>query len=66
MKDKAFEWDQLLVQHRELVRAISEQDIVLGAKIIDVHLNKVVVDLEHLRAEHSDYFMQIKRQPFSI
>ncbi|WP_371372951.1 GntR family transcriptional regulator [Sporomusa aerivorans] len=66
LKDKAFEWDQLLVQHRELVRAISEQDIVLGAKIIDVHLNKVVVDLEHLRAEHSDYFMQIKRQPFSI
>lgn len=66
LKDKAFEWDQLLVQHRELVRAISEQDIVLGAKIIDVHLNKVVVDLEHLRAEHSDYFMQIKRHPFSI
>ena len=66
LKDRAFEWDQLIVQHRELVRAISEQDVALGRKVIDLHLNKVVVDLEHLRAEHSDYFLQIKTQTFTM
>ena len=66
LKDRAFEWDQLLVQHRELVRAISEQDVALGRKVIDLHLNKVVVDLEHLRAEHSDYFLRIKTQTFTM
>ncbi len=64
LKDRAFEWDQLLVQHRQLVRAISEQDVALGRNVIDLHLNKVVVDLEHLRAAHSDYFLQVKTQAF--
>lgn len=66
LRDRAFEWDQLIVQHRELVRAISGQDIELGKKIIDLHLNKVVVDLEHLRSEHSDYFLQAKAQTFTM
>lgn len=66
LKDREFEWDQLIDQHQDLVRAISEQDIVLGKKTIDLHLNKVVVDLEHLRKEHSDYFLQHKQQTFTM
>ncbi len=66
LKDREFEWDQLIAQHQDLVRAISEQDIDLGKKTIDLHLNKVVVDLEHLRKEHSDYFLQPKQQTFTM
>lgn len=52
-----FDWDQLIHQHRELVRAIREKDKALAKRTIDTHLNKVVVDLEYLRGEYGHYFL---------
>lgn len=66
LKGKEFEWDQLLEQHRELVKAIREKDAALGKRTIDLHLNKVVVDLEHLRKEQGHYFLTTKQQVFTV
>ena len=66
LKVKEFEWEQLIEQHRELVRAIRESDVALGKKIINLHLNNVVVDLEHLRNEQGHYFLPSKQQTFTM
>ncbi len=52
-----YDWDQLLYQHRELVRAIREKDKALAKRMIDLHLNKVVLDLEYLRGEYAHFFL---------
>jgi DNA-binding GntR family transcriptional regulator len=56
-----FEWEQLIHQHKELVRAIREKNGALAKQAIDTHLNKVVVDLEHLRNEFGHYFLPLKK-----
>lgn len=66
LKTKEFKWDQLLEHHQELIRAIKEQDVELGKKIIELHLHKVLIDLEYLRGKHGEYFLQCKQQPFTI
>ncbi|MDF2570787.1 MAG: rspR 2 [Sporomusa sp.] len=66
LKVNEFEWDQLIVQHKELVRAISEKDVNLGKKTINLHLNKVVMDLERLREEQGHYFLPLKQQTFTM
>ncbi|HWR09500.1 GntR family transcriptional regulator [Sporomusa sp.] len=66
LKVKEFEWEQLLKQHRALVDAIRDHDVDLGKKTIDLHLNKVVVDLEHLRNEQGHYFLPFKQQLFTM
>jgi DNA-binding GntR family transcriptional regulator len=55
-----YDWEQLLHQHKELVRAIREKDQTLARETIDLHLNKVVVDLEYLRKEYGNYFVPLK------
>jgi DNA-binding GntR family transcriptional regulator len=55
-----FDWEELISQHKELVRAIREKDKALAKRTIDRHLNKVVVDLEYLRGEYSHYFLPRK------
>jgi len=55
-----YDWEELLHQHKLLVRAISEKDSDLARKTIDLHLNKVVVDLEVLRKEYGHYFVPPK------
>ena len=66
LKTKEFKWDQLLEHHQELIRAIQEHDIKLGKKIIELHLHKVLIDLEYLRKAHGDYFLQLKQQTFTM
>jgi GntR family transcriptional regulator, rspAB operon transcriptional repressor len=56
-----FEWEQLIHQHKELVRAIREKNGALAKQTIDMHLNKVVVDLECLRKEYGHYFLPVKQ-----
>lgn len=65
LKTKEFKWDELLDHHQELIKAIQEQDVELGKKIIELHLHKVLIDLEYLRKAHGDYFLQLKQQPFT-
>ncbi len=55
-----YDWDQLIHQHKELVRAIREKDKALARRTLDTHLNKVVVDLEYLRGEYGHYFLPRK------
>ena len=52
-----YDWDQIIHQHKELIRAIREKDMDLGKYMIDLHLNKVVVDLEYLQAEYCHFFL---------
>jgi DNA-binding GntR family transcriptional regulator len=66
LKTKEFKWDQLLEHHQELIKAIQEQDVELGRKIIKLHLHKVLIDLEYLRQAHGDYFLQPKQQTFTM
>lgn len=54
-----YDWDQLLHQHKELVRAIREKDKTLARRTIDTHLNKVVLDLEYLRGKYPHYFLPL-------
>lgn len=61
-----YDWDQLIYQHKELVRAIREKDAALAKKTIDKHLNKVVVDLEYLRKEYEHYFLPPKSYPVNV
>ncbi len=52
-----YDWEQLLHQHKELVRAIREKNQTLARETINLHLNKVVVDLAYLRKEFGHYFV---------
>ncbi|SDF33720.1 GntR family transcriptional regulator [Sporolituus thermophilus] len=61
-----YDWDQLIFQHQELVRAIREKDVALGKQTIDKHLNKVVVDLEYLRKEYEHYFLPPKAYSVNV
>ncbi len=66
LKTKEFKWDQLLEHHQDLIKAIQERDVELGKKTIELHLHKVLIDLEYLRKAHGDYFLQLKQQTFTI
>lgn len=66
LKTKEFKWDQLLEHHQDLIKAIQERDVKLGKKTIELHLHKVLIDLEYLRKAHGDYFLQLKQQIFTI
>lgn len=46
----------VLRQHQEMVQAISEKNPSRGAKIINLHLNKVNVDIEDLLHDYRHYF----------
>lgn len=46
----------LLQQHQDLVRAIREKDVVLGSRTIELHLNKVKIDIKELMSDYSHYF----------
>lgn len=66
LKTKEFKWNQLLEHHQALIKAIQEHDVESGKKTIEMHLNKVVFDLEYLREEHGEYFLQSKPQTFTM
>lgn len=53
-----YDWPLILEQHRLLVRSIAEGDTALGQEAIDVHLNKVIIDLRELKREFGHYFRQ--------
>lgn len=51
-----FDLDTLLAQHKTLVAAIEQQDIVLGRRVIAEHLDKVQLDIPALLKTNSAYF----------
>lgn len=58
-----YDWGELLRQHQELLVAIQSGDEKLGLKLIDIHLNKVVIDLDHLMKDFKHYFVQKNNVP---
>jgi DNA-binding GntR family transcriptional regulator len=50
----------LLDQHKALIRAIETKDAALGHKIINLHLDKIKIDIKDLIHEHSGYFKNTK------
>lgn len=62
IKLKGFGGDEVIEQHRTLVKAIREKDIALGKKTIYLHLNKLFVDLEYLRREQTHYFLPCEKK----
>lgn len=55
-----YDWALLLQQHQEIYEAICEQDVKKGLQVINVHLNKVTIDLKQLQNQFGDFF---KSQP---
>lgn len=66
LKTKELKWDQLLKEHQELVKAIRNRDLAAGKKAIDVHLTKVLIDLEYIRKEHGNYFLPLMPQTLTM
>lgn len=48
----------VLEQHKELVRAIREQNVELGTRTIKLHLNKVRIDIPDLLRDFGQYFKE--------
>ena len=53
-----YELQELLSQHRELVRAIKQQDAELAKQTLNVHLNKVTIDMRQLLRDFGHFFKQ--------
>lgn len=53
-----YDWNNIFSQHQELVRAIREKNVDLGAKIMGLHLNKVRIDINELFLDYARYFKQ--------
>ena len=51
-----YDFEQLYLQHKELVDTIRERNSGLARKIIDQHLNKMTIDLELLKREYPHFF----------
>lgn len=49
-------WDEIISQHRTIIKAIKEKDIDLGLKIMHEHLTQVDVDQMVLKGEYPMYF----------
>lgn len=61
-----YDWGQLIQQHKTLLQAIREKDALLAKATIDIHLNKVVVDLAYLRQQYEYYFLPLKTVSVNI
>jgi DNA-binding GntR family transcriptional regulator len=46
----------LLEQHKALIYAIETSDVALGRKTIDLHLDKVKIDIQGLLRDYTHYF----------
>lgn len=57
-----FDWEPLLRQHYAIYDAIVGQNPELGLRVMDVHLNKVTIDLRQLQEQFGHFF---KQQPKS-
>lgn len=51
-----YDWPLILEQHKLIVRAIADGDAALGEAAVDVHLNKVIIDLKELQQDFGHYF----------
>lgn len=54
-----YDWPLIIEQHRLIVRAIADGDAARAEEAVDVHLNKVIIDLKELQHDFGHYF---KRQ----
>lgn len=51
-----FNWDTILYQHGEILKAIKEKDAELAAKVMEQHLQLVTVDQDELKKAYPNYF----------
>ena len=56
------DWELLLNQHNEIYDAIVERNVEKGLRVLDIHLNKVTIDLKQLQEQFGHL---IKSQPKS-
>lgn len=56
LHSKNNEIDLLFTQHQQIINAILTHDTALGHKIITEHINKVIGDIEELKATYPDFF----------
>lgn len=54
--ERGYDLLSLLRQHKDLLHAIIEKDVKLGERTLDVHLDKVYVDIEHLKKNFREFF----------
>jgi len=51
-----YDWQRIVDQHRQIVQAIQQGDVFLGEKITNIHLNKVLIDMNDLQKNFAHYF----------
>lgn len=51
-----YELPKLFEQHQQIADAIIQRDHVLGKKVIGMHINKVIEDIENLKQDYEGYF----------
>lgn len=51
-----YELPKLFEQHQQIVDAIIQHDHVVGKKVIGMHINKVITDIEKLKQSYEGYF----------
>lgn len=51
-----YELPKLFEQHQQIVEAIIQKDQGLGERIIGMHINKVITDIEDLKQAYKGYF----------
>lgn len=51
-----FNWDTILFQHGEILKAIKQKDPELAAEVMEQHLKLVTVDQDELKKTYPDYF----------
>ncbi|SEJ51992.1 DNA-binding transcriptional regulator, GntR family [Propionispira arboris] len=57
LKNGQYELPKLFHQHKQLIDAIETKDYGLGEKIIAIHINKVILDIEDLKKIYIGYFI---------
>ncbi len=53
-------------QHKTMVRAIREKDVILGVSTMTLHLNKVNIDINDLLHDYRQYFRQTSQTSLEI
>jgi len=56
LKNGQYELPKLFYQHQQLIEAIETKDYRLGERIIALHINKVILDIEDLKKIYIGYF----------
>lgn len=54
---------RIIEEHRCIVRAVRDRDVIAGERAADLHLSKIHLDIKQLQQEYPDYFVPPRPRP---